>query len=61
MLEWLEPLGFIIITHFSELRSPKQARNMSKWVNQGLRIGKIDAEKEWIQGLIIEKSMLREI
>ena len=49
MLEWLEPLGFIIIAHFSELRSPKQARNMSKWVNQGLRIGKIDAEKEWIQ------------
>ena len=29
MLEWLEPLNFIIIAHFSELRSPKQARSRS--------------------------------
>ena len=38
MLEWLEPLDFIIIAHFSELRSPKQARNRSSYINQGLRL-----------------------
>ena len=38
MLEWLEPLDFIIIAHFSELRSPKQARNRRNYINQGLRL-----------------------